>query len=310
MSDDRAQPFVGLAQWLGEDPDGDAPPDDREPDPHTPSGRAPRRGASRRTARAIALVAPWLVALAALAAPTGRASHQPGPVAPDGRQTSADARPDHGVTPPASEIAAAASVSEIAAAASASETGAPAPSMAADAGPVPPGTAATAVRLVRDAVTGRHGDTTAAVDVAVAEAPRPLGPDQWLVRVQTVVLRGDARRWRSATHETWAVPIGLRSGTPVGLDAPWRVAIDDPVITTAEWGAADVDEDAVRSALRSIGARAAQDMHAQQHPTLTHVVRVRVAEAGRTRRVWLTTHPTVRVLGAPTMAPPTAGATS
>ena len=164
--------------------------------------------------------------------------------------------------------------------------------------PVPAGAAATAVRLVRDAVTRRHADTSAALDVAVAEPPRPLGTNQWAVRVQAVVLRGDARRWRSATHEVWVVPVGLHAGRPVGLDHPWRVATEAPTIMRESWNAAAVDQPAVRSALRAIGVRAGHDLQAQQHPTLPNIIRVRVIDGGQTRRLWLTTRPAVRVVGA------------
>jgi hypothetical protein len=163
---------------------------------------------------------------------------------------------------------------------------------------VPDGVAATAVRLTRDALTGRDGTVTTAVDVAIAEPPLPLGPDQWLVRVQAVVLRGDTRRWRSATHETWAVPVGVRHEAHVGLEAPWRVALEEPVVTRPDWQAATVDERAVRSALRTVGARGAPDLAAQQHPALPHVIRVRIAGPEPAGHIWLTTEPTERVLGA------------
>jgi hypothetical protein len=179
---------------------------------------------------------------------------------------------------------------------------APADSVAGATPPTPTGIAAAAVRLVRDAVTGRRAGATAAIDVAVPEPPRPLNSHQWMVRVQTVVLRGDARRWRSATHEVWAVPVGLRAGRAVGLDHPWRVSIETPLIAPVDWSAATVDEDAVRAALRAVDARAAQDMGAQQHPTIADVIRVRIADTEQARYVWLTTQPAIRVLGAPRTA--------
>ena len=263
MSDDPALRFDGLTQWLGEDPD-DAPPPtgganapDREP-----GGDRRRRSSPRRIARAGALVAPWLVALAVLVSSTGTTD------------PAADATPPVAPQPPPTPEGTATS-------------------------PVPAGAAATAVRLVRDALTRQHAGASAAVDVAVAESPQPLGADQWAVRVQAVVLRGDARRWRSATHETWVVPVGLHAGRPVGLDHPWRVATEDPAVTPVRWSAAAVDERAVRSALRTIGVRAARDLHAQQHPALAHIVRVRVADGYQIRHLWLTTRPTVHVVGAP-----------
>ena len=59
-----------------------------------------------------------------------------------------------------------------------------------------------------------------------------------------------------------------------------------------------MDEQAVRSALRTTGVRAAHDLRPEQHPTLGHVIRVRAA--GGAGHVWLTTRPEMRVVGAPT----------
>jgi hypothetical protein len=303
MSDDRIQPFDGLVRWLADDPGVNTsmppgPPADDGHDSATPDHGVKRdetRRSARRGMRAAALVAPWLVVLAVLAAPartsgtsprrTGQPAVHVAPSPADDwspEPANAPREPDDTFTDSAARATP----------------------------PVPAGIAAAAVRLVRDAVTGRRAGATAAMDVAVPEPPQPLDSDQWLVRVQAVVLRGDARRWRSATHEVWAVPVGLRAGQAIGLDHPWRVATETPRITPGDWAATAVDDDAVRAALHAVGAQPAQELGAQQHPTIAHVIRVRVADAERTRRVWLTTEPTMRVLGAPrTTAAPMEGAT-
>lgn len=320
MSDHRSQPFEGLARWLADDPGDDpsiprattADAGDNRATPHdaTPAGTAApydratpdhrvvpnrRRTSARRGTRAAALVAPWLVALAVLAVPARTNST---------RSPRAD--------PPAVDVvpSQADDWSSQPAATARNRDDAPANSVAGATPPTHAGVAAAGVRLVRDAVTGRRAGTTAAIDVAVPEPPRPLNSEQWMVRVQTVVLRGDARRWRSATHEVWAVPVGLRAGRAVGLDRPWRVSIETPLIAAVDWSAATVDEDAVRAALRAVDARPAHDMGAQRHPTIADVIRVRIADAGHARYVWLTTKPTIRVLGAPRpAAAPAEGAT-
>lgn len=269
MSDDHTRPFEGLNRWLGDE--ADASPSMPTADP---ADREERSGAARRAFRGGALLLPWL--LAAVVVVTATAGP---PGAPDA--TASD------------------------------ETGAAQPPGAADAGARPAGTAppgaevgadallgATAVGLVRDTVTGRRGGRTSALDVAVPEPPRPLAGDEWLVRVHVVVLRGDARRWRSATHEVWAVPLGVVDGRPVGRDRPWRVDAGTPRVDAGRWTPATVDEHAVRAAVRATGARPATDLAAEQHPTAAEIVRVRVTGAGPARRVWLRTDPGVAVLGA------------
>jgi hypothetical protein len=228
---------------------------------------APRRR-PRRFTRIAALLAPWIVALAVLAA----APHTTGttPVRDTGGR---DATP-----------------------APAPSHAAPAPSASADA-TAPADATAAAVRLVRDAVTGRRSGVTTAIDVAVPEEPEALGADQWLIRVHAVVLRGDARRWRSAVHEVWAVPIGISDGHAIALEEPWPVANEHARVTPGRWDAEAVDEAAVRSTLRAAGMRPAPDLAAERHPQIPHVIRVRVAGPGA-RHVWLRTTPSMHVLGA------------
>jgi hypothetical protein len=263
MSDERAQPYDGLARWLGEEDDDPSMPRSSGGDDERPR---------RRHIRAVGLVAPWVITLVVLVVtssaggPAGDASHPPAGdrvVAAGGDGPSPERRsgPDAGAQR------------------------------------TPDGLGATATALVRDAITGRHGDTTRAVDVATAERPRPLGGAHWLVRVRAVVLRGDARRWRTATHEVWAVPMATRAGRVVGIDRPWRVAVERPRIATTGWSAAEVDHAAVTAALRQVDARPADDLDAEQHPDLAGIIRVRTAADGGAH-VWLGTQPDLHVLGA------------
>lgn len=268
MSDERAQPYDGLARWLGEDDGDDATmrsvPGDGDERPR------------RRHIRAVGLVAPWVITLAVLLATfsAGDASRLP---AGDRVVVAGRDGPRSAPTQPPS----------------------PARRSGPDAGGqrTPDGVAAAATGLVRDAITGRHGDTTRALDVATAERPRPLGDDHWLVRVRVVVLRGDARRWRTAAHEVWAVPMAVHTGRVVGVDRPWRVAVERPRIAATRWSAAAVDHAAVAAALRQIDARPADDLDAQQHPDLAGIIRVRTAADGGAH-VWLGTQPDLHVLGA------------
>ena len=277
MTDERAQPYEGLARWLGEDT-GD--------DPSMPSTAAGGRDGPRRgRIRALALVVPWLATLAVLAATTRTGDAPAGtppapPVSDAGEQshaaTAGHPTPDRGGQPPDDTAA----------------TATP------DGGQQPPDDlAATATGLVRDAITGRHGDTVRAVDVATAEPAHPLGGDHWVVRVRAVVLRGDTRRWRSATHEVWAVPMAARAGQVVGTDHPWRVSSERPRITVSGWVPAGADRAAVADALRRSGMRPADDLDAQRHPDLGGILRVRTAARGG-GHVWLATEPHLRVLGA------------
>jgi hypothetical protein len=229
-------------------------------------------------ARIVALLAPWIVVLAVLAA----AQHTTG----DTVRTTADR--DGAATTLASDAATASATIP-----------AGAPSDMAGEGssvPAPADVPATAVRLVRDAVTGRHAGATTAIDVAVPEAPRSLGADQWLVRVHAVVLRGDTRRWRSATHEVWAVPLGMSGEQVVSLDTPWPVATTRPRVARGRWTSEVVDQKAVRTALREAGLRPAGNLAAERHPQVPYIIRVRTAGA-QGRHVWLRTAPTMQVLG-------------
>lgn len=303
MSDDHTRPFEGLNRWLGDE--ADASPSMPTADP---ADREERSGAARRAFRGGALLLPWLLAAVVVVTATAGPPGAPAPEArtaaggPGGGSARTDAPRADGATarPPGAPDATASD-----------ETGAAQPPGAADAGARPAGTAppgaevgadallgATAVGLVRDTVTGRRGGRTSALDVAVPEPPRPLAGDEWLVRVHVVVLRGDARRWRSATHEVWAVPLGVVDGRPVGRDRPWRVDAGTPRVDAGRWTPATVDEHAVRAAVRATGARPATDLAAEQHPTAAEIVRVRVTGAGPARRVWLRTDPGVAVLGA------------
>jgi hypothetical protein len=86
------------------------------------------------------------------------------------------------------------------------------------------------------------------------------------------------------------------------------VATQDSRITPGRWETAAVDDDAVRSALREVGAQPPDDLHAERHPVIMDIIRVRVAGGAPVRHVWLRTTPTVHVLGAaPTAEPATAG---
>lgn len=262
MPDDSAPPFESLSRWLGDDAH-----DEPGLPSATPTDRARHRRPPRRVIRAAALLLPWLIILAVLGA---RAADM---------ATDTTTSPGGGPSP----ASAARSPGHLA---EAGDPPAPADQMG-----------ALAVRLVRDALTGRRADGTTAVDVATPESPRALGSDQWLVRVHVVVLRGDARRWRSATHEVWAVPVGLRPAGAVGLERPWRVATDHPRVRSGRWSAASVDEAAVRVALRGAGLRAAEALDAERHPAIAGIVRVRAADGGRTTRIWVRTTPTAQVLG-------------
>jgi hypothetical protein len=293
MPDERAQPYEGLTRWLHEDT-GD--------DPSMP-GTAPdeRDGPRRGRIRAIALALPWLVTLAVLAATTwtGDAPAGPPPAAPAseaGEQshppTAGHPIPDGGAQPPDGLTASAAPDGD----------GQPPDDPAATSTPEgeqrpPDGLAAIATGLVRDAITGQRGDTVRAVDVATAEPADPLGGDHWLVRVRAVVLRGDTRRWRSAAHEVWAVPMAAHAGQVIGVDRPWRVSSGRPRITVSGWGPASVDRAAVTDALHRSGTRPADDLDPQRHPDLGGIIRVRTA-AGGGSHVWLATEPHLHVLGA------------
>jgi hypothetical protein len=293
MPDDPAQPFDGLTRWLSDDA-SDSPSMPTPPAAHREDSRQP---SLRRGARAAMLAAPWVIVVAVLVSPlrtTGsQATGVTGPAQPSPTATGA-ASPADTASPPG-----VASPADTASPAGAAPPGVAPPGVT----PPAPGSAgATATRLVRDALTGAHAGRVTAVDVAVPEAPRWLGAGQWMVRVHAVVLHGDAQRWRSATHEIWAAPLGMHSGRLVGLDHPWRVATDDARIAPSRWEPAAVDEAAVRSALRTVGAQPAGDLHAEQHPAITDIIRVRVAGGARQRHVWLRIRPTVHVLGAPPAA--------
>ncbi len=156
---------------------------------------------------------------------------------------------------------------------------------------------AVAVRLVRDAVTSTGDGVATALDAAAAEPPDPLHDDTWIVRVHAVVLHGDRRRWRSATHEIWAAPVGRRDGAIVGLDHPWRVARGADRIVELAWQPADVDLDEVRAALRRVGLPATADVRVERHPHLASVLRAVVGQEPGEHHVWLRRARTIEVLG-------------
>jgi hypothetical protein len=157
----------------------------------------------------------------------------------------------------------------------------------------PTAVAPTAVRLLRDAVT-RTGARSMALDAAAAEEVDTLAAGTWAVRVHAVVLRGDRRRWRTATHEIWVAPVGLHDGRLVGLDRPWRVATLDGDIAQTTWDRADVDTRAVRRALDEAGIDHRDDLVVQQHPTVPSIVRVSTTG---TRHVWVRLTPEPAVIG-------------
>jgi hypothetical protein len=280
MPDEHTQPYDGLARWLAED----TADDPSMPRTATDDDERPRR---RRNLRIAALALPWVITLGALVATAGIGDPPADHVG--GRRSSGVAAADGAPRPGGVQPSAADHGSEgEPAAADTAATGARRP---------PDGLTGVAIGLVRDAITARHGDTTRAVDVATAERPRPLERGHWLVRVRVVVLAGDTRRWRSATHEVWAVPVAARAGGVVGVDHPWRVASERPRIVPTGWHTAEVDRSAVTAALRRIAARPADDLDAQRHPDLTGIIRVRTA-ADDGAHVWLGTEPDVHVLGA------------
>lgn len=277
MSDDRHPSALdGLGRWLADDADAARMPGDE------PAG-GPRPWWTRRWLRVAGLIAPWVVAAGVLASndaavvppgPTGPALPAASPAAP-----STPPRPPHA---PNGTLATGA------------PTGEPAPATGTAA---PPAAAPTAVRLVRDAVTGDHGARVTAVDVAAPEPPTGVGPGAWLVRVHAVVLRGDRTRWRSATHEVWAVPVGGDGGAVVGLEQPWRVTRDAPRVRRVGWTAAAADHAEVRAALRRAGLHAS-GRTIERHPTIAGLLRVPVAWGDGRGHVWLRDGSPMRVLGA------------
>jgi len=274
-----------LRRWLGERTaatvdDGDV----HDPSPRwTPS----------RVALVLLIAAPWVVLAAlALTGPPARShddgsdpaagvaeSGTPDPVDRSSQQATGGARPmDAAGAPTAVATADPAGPVDSDPAAD--------PAVAAAVGP-------TAVRLVRDAVT-RTGPRSMALDAAAAETADVLTDDTWAVRVQAVVLRGDRRRWRTARHEIWVAPVGLRDGRMVGLDRPWRVATVDEGIAPLRWTPADVDHRVVRDALDDAGIGHDGALVVQQHPALPSVVRVTTADD---RRLWVRLAPAPAVVG-------------
>lgn len=253
-----------LRHWLGDDPgrSSPAPEDDRPRHRRTPP----------RAALALLVLAPWVL-LGVLAITGGGGPPAPVPDAAGGTDGGAEDErsfPDD-VDAPTTQP---------------TEPGRTAPA-------TPPAAAGpTAVRLVRDALT-HTGARSTAVDAAAAEAPVALDTDTWVVRVHTVVLRGDRRRWRTATHEIWAVPVAVRDGGVVGRDEPWRVATVDDATAPVAWRPSDLGGRAVRDALRDAGIPGASTIRVQQHPTLDAVVRVTTAG----RHVWMRTDPELGVIG-------------
>lgn len=274
-----------LRRWLGESTASTV--DDS--DVHDPS----RRWTASRVALVLLVLAPWVVlaALALTGAPTpsraGGSDRAAGvvdvgaadPTDRSSQPATGGARTrDAAGTPTAAATEAPAGPVDLDPAAD--------PAVAAAVGP-------TAVRLVRDAVT-RAGPRSMALDAAAAETADVLTDDTWAVRVHAVVLRGDRRRWRTARHEIWVAPVGLRDGRMVGLDRPWRVATVDGGIARTSWTPADVDHRVVRGALDDAGIGDDGALVVQQHPALPSVVRVITADA---RRLWVRLAPTAAVVG-------------
>jgi len=274
-----------LRRWLGESTastvdDGDV---------HDPS----RRWTASRVALVLLVLAPWVV-LAALAltgtpTPSRAAGSDPAAGVVDVGATDPTNRSSQRATGDARTTAAG---TPTAAAGTAAPAGPVDPDPAADPA-VPAAVGPTAVRLVRDAVT-RAGPRSMALDAAAAETVDVLTDDTWAVRVHAVVLRGDRRRWRTARHEIWVAPVGLRDGRVVGLDRPWRVATVDGGIARTSWTPADVDHRVVRGALDDAGIGHDGALVVQQHPALPSVVRVITADA---RRLWVRLAPTAAVVG-------------
>lgn len=266
MTHDAGQPNAAddLRRWL----DDAIPP---QPTVHREENRSRHGPRWRRLMVTTALVVPWTVVVLAVQL-GGDDPREPEPV---------PARPAPTTGPIATP---------------------PTPSARPFDGPQPPAPAAAeplAIRLVRDAVTRTGTATTTALDTAAAEPARAVAGAgaTWIVRVHAVVLRGDRRRWRSSSHEVWAVPIGRRDGAVVGLDTPWRVASGDPRRLEPAWQPANVDVDAVRGALRRAGIPGPKDLVVERHRSLPGVLRaVDETRSGRAH-VWLRTSPSLAVLG-------------
>lgn len=254
-----------LRRWLGDTALPEGSPDDTDDD----GGTVARR--RRRRAQALAAITiPWLVILLAVlydgTAPQDLAGPAPEPT------------PSHVAVEAPRDTP------------SASDTRTPGTDEPPAAGPL-------AVGLVRDAVTQVVGDTTTALDTAAAEPGRRLADATWVVRVHAVVLRGDRRRWRSARHEIWAVPVADRNGVVVALDRPWRVRSGDPPTADVKWEPADADIGGVRGALRRAGLPAPPDIDVERHPSLSGVLRATAPARSGGGHVWLRSTPSPAVLG-------------
>lgn len=280
MRGNQDDPSHDLRRWLGEDDTPTRAAHDAVDDP-------PRRWTGPRVTLVLLVLAPWivLVALALSGAPGGSTAVRP---------ADRDGTGDPATVQPAGAPAAGAPTPSAAPTVLPGPDDDPTTTPAAPAiGTAPAAVGPTAVRLVRDAVT-RSGVRSMALDAAAAEEADPLAAGTWAVRVHAVVLRGDRRRWRTATHEVWVAPVGVRAGRVVGLDRPWRVATIDSDVARTTWRRVDVDTRAVRAALGDAGLDHGDDLVAQRHPTVPSVVRVTVA--GR-RRVWVRMRPEPVVVG-------------
>lgn len=268
MTEDPERPTAAddLRRWLGE---STVPPDtsDRNADDRTVARWSPRR-----LTRFAAIVLPWLVTVVVVLA--------------------ADPMPARPATAPPQAVQRGGSPAPVATS--------PAP-VAASAAPTPaaptPAAGPLAVGAVRDAVTRTGDTTTTALDSAAAEPAQRLADAAWLVRVHAVVLRGDRRRWRSARHEIWAVPVGARGGTTVVLDQPWRVSTGSPPTARIGWKPADVDIDDVRRVLRRAGLPASPPVVVERHPVLPDVLRATTGTRSGPAHVWLRSAPSLAVLG-------------
>jgi hypothetical protein len=302
MRDDMGSAEDEIARWLVDDHDA------------TPSMPKPDRERRRAGLLRVALLGlPWLVVLAVVvigwspsAPPSGHA--RTGPADRPAGAPPAAARPGPTAVVPSQGATADSATTDGAA----TDGAAASDAVTADVAPTghrPPATAeATAVALVRDALTRSDDGGATAVEIAVPDGGEQLGEGAWVVRVRAVVLRGDGRRWRTARHEVWAAPVEVRTGEGVALDRPWRVHTGAQPVERPEWRALDGTVAGLDDALRRAGL-APTDVSPQRHASVPHLLRVRARADDRPVDVWLTKAGGLRVLGSARArsAAPTAG---